>query len=63
MLKQRITFLEQTWKTVEITGNTQDEIDDKVYDALDSVSEVIDFDKNPDMYEVKAVNRYPVEEV
>ncbi len=63
MLKQKVTFLEQTWKTVEFTAETEEELDALVDEALDDISETINFEKNPDSYQVETVNRYPIEEV
>ena len=63
MLKQKVTFLEQTWKTVEFTAEDRITLDEKIENALSNVEQDIDFEKNFDMYLVEPVNRYPIEEV
>lgn len=63
MLRQKVTFLEQTWKTVEFTAETMEKLEEMIDEAIDDSAELIDFAKSFDAYQVEPVNRYPIEEV
>ena len=63
MIKQKVTFLEQTWKTIEFTGETEDDIEEQITEALDDIYEIIDFEHNPDDYQCEVVKKSEVKKV
>ena len=63
MFKRTVTFRETTLKTMDIYGESDDEIIRKIEDAYDDPAELIDFAKNFDDYEVDAAEMGPLEEV
>ena len=51
-MKYAATFIEKTKKTIIIEAADEDEAQVIVNECLDNVSENIDFEKNPDDYDV-----------
>lgn len=51
-MKRLVTFEEVTRKTVIIEGEFMTDIMDKAHEYLENPSETINFDKNPDSYDI-----------
>lgn len=51
-MKQLVVFEEVTRKAIVIEGEFMTDIMDKAHACLENPSEMIDFEKNPDYYDV-----------
>ena len=63
MYKRTVTFRETTLKTIEVVGEDAKDIERKIQAAMDEPSTFIDFEKEPDSYNVDATFISGMEEI
>ncbi len=61
-MKFDMTFVEKTVKTITVEVNNRDELVDIMHECMDNISDRIDFEKNPDSYEIYCDEIKEVEE-